>query len=214
MLYAALWLAASNRALGHGGADSSMPTDEPATVAAGPAGTWSTLFAHPLGPPLGAASFMLTFVWVLTEFLCFARYQQVVDPVGAPRVPGTDLRLAAAGGVRLHRAVRRARHPLGPADLAQRDLPGRRAPEPAVDESGGQRALGRRRSHTPTRNRPRTRCSIRPMRATSRRFRSGCKQGCGPQPRGSAILWGWRPAAWCFWSPPRPRATTRCSLSC
>ena len=84
MLYAALWLAASNRALGHGGADSSMPTDEPATVATGPAGTWSTLFAHPLGPPLGAASFMLTFVWVLTEFLCFARYQRLVDPAALP----------------------------------------------------------------------------------------------------------------------------------
>ena len=123
MLYAALWLAASDRALGHGGADSSTPTDEPATVATGPAGTWSALFAHPLGPPLGAASFMLTFVWVLTEFLCFARYQQDGRPASAPRVPGTDLRLAAAGGVRLHRAVRRARHPLGPAGLAQRDLP-------------------------------------------------------------------------------------------
>ena len=53
-------------------------------------------------------------------------------PCGAPRVPGTDLRLAAAGGVRLHRAVRRACHPLGPADLAQRDLPARGAPEPAA----------------------------------------------------------------------------------
>ena len=27
---------------------------------------------------------MLTFVWVLTEFLCFARYQRVVDPVALP----------------------------------------------------------------------------------------------------------------------------------
>ena len=31
---------------------------------------------HPLGPLLGAGSFMLTLVWVMTEFLCLAVYQQ------------------------------------------------------------------------------------------------------------------------------------------
>ena len=143
MLYAALWLAASNRALGHGGADGSMPTDEPAAVATGPAGTWSALFAHPLGPPLGAASFMLTFVWVLTEFLCFARYQQMVDPDALPEFLARIyalLQLAEFACIALFAGpVTRWVPPV----WRSVDLPRGRALEPAVDESGGERALGR-----------------------------------------------------------------------
>ena len=80
IIYAGLWLAASDRALGHGGAAGSPPAEDPPTVDGGPVATWGTLFAHPLGPPLGTASFMLTFVWVLTEFLCLAQYQEKVAP--------------------------------------------------------------------------------------------------------------------------------------
>lgn len=81
--YAALWLAASDRAIGQADADTATPVDGPHTAADDAAG-WSVLLAHPLGPPLGAASFMLTFLWVLTEFLCFARYQDELDPGALP----------------------------------------------------------------------------------------------------------------------------------
>ncbi len=145
MLYAALWLAASNRALGHGGADSSIPTDEPATVATGPAGTWSTLFAHPLGPPLGAASFMLTFVWVLTEFLCFARYQQAVEPAALPEFLARMyalLQLAEFACIALFAGpVTRWVPPVWRSVI----FPAGALLRSALDKSGGERALGRRR---------------------------------------------------------------------
>ena len=83
-LYAGAWLAVSDRALGRRSFGGSMPGEDLAVGGNGAVATWSALFAHPLGPPLGAASFMLTFVWVLTEFLCFARYQQVVGPATLP----------------------------------------------------------------------------------------------------------------------------------
>jgi hypothetical protein len=84
LLYAGLWLAAGERALERDGGGGSPPGEEAAFDGVAPAASWRALFAHPLGPPLGAASFMLTLVWVLTEFLCFARYQQVLDPSALP----------------------------------------------------------------------------------------------------------------------------------
>ena len=79
LLHAGLWLAWSARAArvrDEGDAElATLPAHGP-----NPTG-WGVLLAHPLGLPLGAASFLLTFVWVLTEYLCFARYQSLrLDP--------------------------------------------------------------------------------------------------------------------------------------
>ena len=71
-VYAALWLWACRQALGDGGDDEMRPGAPRSPVGA--------LFSpHPLAVPLGAASFMLTFVWVLTEYICLASYQ-LLDP--------------------------------------------------------------------------------------------------------------------------------------
>ena len=83
MIGAGLWLAASNRALRHDPGMGDTQADGPGSDGTETATSWRALFVHPLGPPLGAASFMLTFVWVLTEFLCFAGYQGSPEPTGA-----------------------------------------------------------------------------------------------------------------------------------
>lgn len=71
------WLRRSLALPDRGGAG---PGDEGELPAAGtrrPQG----LLAHPLGPLLGACSFMLTLVWCMTEFLCFAVYERrFVEP--------------------------------------------------------------------------------------------------------------------------------------
>ena len=41
---------------------------------------WREVLANPLGPPLGAAAFLLTLVWSMTEFMCLARYQELYSP--------------------------------------------------------------------------------------------------------------------------------------
>ncbi|MGE3741582.1 MAG: hypothetical protein AB7I59_18985 [Geminicoccaceae bacterium] len=65
---ACLWLHRCRRTLGDG---MSEPDDSGRMQAAG----WGVVLRHPLAVPLGAGSFMLTFVWVLTEFVCLAGYQ-------------------------------------------------------------------------------------------------------------------------------------------
>ncbi len=66
-----LWLHASRRALGEAatGAEEEPGPGPPAATG------WGPVLSHPLAMPLGAGSFMLTFVWVLTEFVCLASYQ-------------------------------------------------------------------------------------------------------------------------------------------
>lgn len=77
--FAWLWLRECRRALGDGAAGA----DEGAGAGRiAPAG-WGAVLRHPLAVPLGAASFMLTFVWVLTEFLCLASYQLMGLPAAA-----------------------------------------------------------------------------------------------------------------------------------
>lgn len=70
--YAALWLRACRQALGNGG-DVEMQAGAVVPL------RWRVVLAHPLAVPLGAASFMLTFVWVVTEYICLASYQ-LLDP--------------------------------------------------------------------------------------------------------------------------------------
>jgi hypothetical protein len=68
-------LAAGERAVG----PASTAPDEASTPPA-PEVRWGEVLAHPLGPPLGAAAFLLTLVWSLTDFLCLARYQDMYPP--------------------------------------------------------------------------------------------------------------------------------------
>ena len=72
---AGLWLAAGVRALRESSSTASVPDEDgpPSTAA-----SWAEILAHPLGPPLGAAMFLLTLVWSLTEFLCLGRYQELL----------------------------------------------------------------------------------------------------------------------------------------
>lgn len=57
------------------------PPDAPPDPGEETGGWREALLAHPLGPLLGACSFMLTLVWGLTEYLCFAVYErQIADP--------------------------------------------------------------------------------------------------------------------------------------
>lgn len=55
---------------------SARPVEETFLEAATPLPARIGLLAHPLGPLLGACSFMLTLVWCMTEFLCFAVYER------------------------------------------------------------------------------------------------------------------------------------------
>ena len=74
-----LWaLAAGERAI-RPGETAAMATDAEPTAEAPQVG-WGEVLAHPLGIPLGAAAFLLTLVWSLTEFMCLARYQQAYAP--------------------------------------------------------------------------------------------------------------------------------------
>ncbi|MFO1048068.1 MAG: hypothetical protein U1E52_09245 [Geminicoccaceae bacterium] len=77
--FAWLWLRECRRALGDGAAGAGEDDGSSRVVAAG----WGAVLRHPLALPLGAASFMLTFVWVLTEFLCLASYQLMGLPAAA-----------------------------------------------------------------------------------------------------------------------------------
>lgn len=81
-LAAALWLRRSLRLPNRGSARPTAAEALPQATAAG----WRDLFAHPLGPLLGASSFMMTFVWGLTEFLCFSVYERrFADPAELAR---------------------------------------------------------------------------------------------------------------------------------
>ena len=79
--YAGLWLRRSLVLPGRGSERGPVPPSAPAETAVAPAGAWHVLFSHPLGPLLGAGSFMLTLVWVMTEFLCLSVYEiRIPDP--------------------------------------------------------------------------------------------------------------------------------------
>ena len=86
LLYAALWLRRSLAMPGRGSelAAAQRSDAQEAAVVAG--GAWRVLFSHPLGPLLGAGSFTLTMVWVMTEFLCLSVYElRIVDPEALAR---------------------------------------------------------------------------------------------------------------------------------
>ncbi len=72
-LGALLALSFGQRALGPVAAETALADQAAATTL--PEVRWGEVLAHPLGPPLGAAAFLLTLVWSLTEFMCLARYQ-------------------------------------------------------------------------------------------------------------------------------------------
>lgn len=80
--YGGIWL---RRSLALPGRGSVWPIPEPAAEMEAPeaGGKRSGLLAHPLAPLLGASSFMLTLVWGMTEFLCFAVYEQRFDDPAA-----------------------------------------------------------------------------------------------------------------------------------
>lgn len=77
-LYAGLWLKRSLALPDRGSARPAFaPEDEDGGGVRDEAGGgWRGLLGHPLGPLLCASSFMLTLVWGMTEYLCFAVYEQ------------------------------------------------------------------------------------------------------------------------------------------
>ena len=84
--YGALWL---RRSLALPGRGSELPAGQhsgPVVPAVAAGGAWRVLISHPLGPLLGAGSFMLTLVWVMTEFLCLSVYElRIPDPEALAR---------------------------------------------------------------------------------------------------------------------------------
>ena len=93
--YAALWLRSSGGlAIGQ---DPAATAEDPAQgqAPAGKAGPWQVLVSQPLGPLLGASSFMLTLLWVVTEYLCLDFYQRA--HAGEPERLAPFLALLYAG---------------------------------------------------------------------------------------------------------------------
>ena len=84
--YAGLWLCRSLALPGRGSELEAVAHSAPAEAAAAGGSAWQILFSHPLGPLLGAGSFMLTLVWVMTEFLCLSIYElRIPDPEALAR---------------------------------------------------------------------------------------------------------------------------------
>ena len=84
--YAGLWLCRSLALPGRGSELGAVAHSAPAEAAAAGGSAWQILFSHPLGPLLGAGSFMLTLVWVMTEFLCLSIYElRIPDPEALAR---------------------------------------------------------------------------------------------------------------------------------
>ena len=80
--YAALWLRASKGLAAGRDPPGAAAEGGGGALSTGSGGPWQVLMAQPLGPLLGASSFMLTLVWVVTEYLCLAFYQKAhaADP--------------------------------------------------------------------------------------------------------------------------------------
>jgi hypothetical protein len=80
--YAALWLRASKGLAAGRDPPGAAAEGGGGALSTGSGGPWQVLMDQPLGPLLGASSFMLTLVWVLTEYLCLASYQKAhaTDP--------------------------------------------------------------------------------------------------------------------------------------
>jgi hypothetical protein len=79
--YAGLWLRRSLVPAGGGNPEPTGPLQERPEAPVDGVAAWRVMLSHPLGPLLGAGSFMLTLVWVMTEFLCLAVYERrFTDP--------------------------------------------------------------------------------------------------------------------------------------
>ncbi|MFL5333446.1 MAG: hypothetical protein ACJ8H8_09770 [Geminicoccaceae bacterium] len=74
--YAALWLWASKGLAASRDPRGAAGEDGDSALSTCSDGPWRVLVAQPLGPLLGASSFMLTLLWVVTEYLCLAFYRK------------------------------------------------------------------------------------------------------------------------------------------
>jgi hypothetical protein len=195
-------LVTGGRALQAGGAELAATKDETTTTV--PEVSWGEILAHPLGPPLGAAAFLLTLVWSLTEFLCLARYQELYVADLGPQLArifavlqlvefACILLLSGPATRWVPPAWRSALFPVGA--LLTLQLFGAYAAAPSRHRSGPSCLP------MPIPRPPPTRCSIRCTPATSPRCRLGCRRGCARSPTASVIRWAWRRALFCCCSP-------------